>query len=160
MFWHNDKGNVKDRLGASNSNMVPVTLILPMSLPSIVLVTVVLQVVVHGGEKITKTINNDGAEVEAEVEADANNPEKVKEKKDKAIEAIQKNQEMMQLKHDLLKKAEEKRREALVQQEGLIKSKQTLMEVSRPRVITIVIILTTTMSLTMTTTMATTMPRA
>merc|ERR1719356_2228307 len=35
---------------------------------------------------------------------------------------------MMQLKHDLLKKAEEKRKEALVQQEGLIKSKQTLME--------------------------------
>ena len=47
-----------------------------------------------------------------------------------AIEAIQKNQEMIQLKHELLKKAEEKRKEALVQQEGLIKSKQTLMEVT------------------------------
>ena len=137
MFWHNDKGNVKDRLGGSNSNMVTLTLaliilaIFSMSVPSTMLVTLVLQVVVHSGDNITKTINNDGVEVDAETEADANNPEKMKEKKDKAIEAIQKNQEMMQLKHDLLKKAEEKRREALIQQEGLIKSKQTLMEVSR-----------------------------
>merc|ERR1719341_2758423 len=78
--------------------------------------------------RITKTVTADGEE-KVEMEAsEEDNPEKLKEKKDKAIEAIQKNQEMMQLKHDLLKKAEEKRKEALVQQEGLIKSKQILME--------------------------------
>merc|ERR1712013_368305 len=108
VFWHADKGSVKDRLGASSAN------------PNLS--------VVHGGERITKTVTADGEE-KVEVEAgEGDDPEKVKEKKDKAIEAIQKNQEMMQLKHDLLKKAEEKRKEALVQQEGLIKSKQTLME--------------------------------
>ena len=108
VFWHTDKGSVKDRLGGTGAN------------PNLS--------VVHGGERITKTVTADGEE-KVEMEAsEEDNPEKVKEKKDKAIEAIQKNQEMMQLKHDLLKKAEEKRKEALVQQEGLIKSKQILME--------------------------------
>ena len=109
VFWHMDKGSVKERLGATPGN------------PNISLTT------------LTKTITNEGVEgTAAEVETETDTPEKVKEKKDKAIEAIQKNQEMIQLKHDLLKKAEEKRKEALVQQEGLIKSKQTLMEVGSP----------------------------
>ena len=108
VFWHMDKGSVKERLGATPGN------------PNISLTS------------LTKTITNEGAEGTAEVETEADTPEKVKEKKDKAIEGIQKNHEMIQLKHDLLKKAEEKRKEALVQQEGLIKSKQALMEVSSP----------------------------
>jgi len=101
VFWHMDKGHVKERLGQHNANMV----------------------LVHG-DRLTKTVVNDEAAT-VEGEGDA---EKVKEDKAQAILAIQKNQEMLQTKHELLKQAEEKRKTAMIQQEGLLKSKHDLLD--------------------------------
>ena len=98
VFWHMEKGHVKDRLGQhNNSNMV----------------------LVHG-DRLTKTVVNEDATA---ADGEHENAEKAKEDKAQAILAIQKNQEMLQTKHELLKQAEEKRKSAMVQQEGLLKSK-------------------------------------
>merc|ERR1719483_392781 len=106
VFWHMDKGHVKDRLGTStNPNMV----------------------LVHE-DRITKTISNEGGAGQPGGEGEDESPEKAKEDKEKAILAIQKNQEMLQTKHDLLKKAEEMRKNAMVKQEGLLKSKHDLLD--------------------------------
>lgn len=105
VFWHMDKGHVKERLGQhNNSNMV----------------------LVHG-DKLTKTVQNEDATPEGE-NANPEDTEKAKEDKAQAILAIQKNQEMLQTKHELLKKAEEKRKTAIAQQEGLLKSKHDLLD--------------------------------
>lgn len=106
VFWHMDKGHVKDRLGTpTNPNMV----------------------LVHE-DRITKTISNEGTASKESGEAEDESPEKAKEDKEKAILAIQKNQEMLQTKHELLKKAEEMRKTAMVKQEGLLKSKHDLLD--------------------------------
>lgn len=59
---------------------------------------------------------------------EAEDVEKVKEDKEKAIQEIQKSQEMLQSKHEEMKKVEEQRKEALAKQEGLLKSKQDLLD--------------------------------
>jgi len=101
VFWHMEKGHVKERLGQhNNANMV----------------------LVHG-DRLTKTVINDEA-----TEGEAGDAEKAKEDKAQAILAIQKNQEMLQVKNELLKQAEEKRKTAMVQQEGLLKSKHDLLD--------------------------------
>jgi len=103
VFWHMEKGHVKDRLGQhNNSNMV----------------------LVHG-DRLTKTVVNEDATA---ADGEPENTEKAKEDKAQAILAIQKNQEMLQTKHELLKQAEEKRKSAMVQQEGLLKSKHDLLD--------------------------------
>eukprot|EP00092_Neocalanus_flemingeri_P038304 GFUD01041698.1.p1 GENE.GFUD01041698.1~~GFUD01041698.1.p1 ORF type:complete len:849 (+),score=259.17 GFUD01041698.1:41-2587(+) len=103
VFWHMEKGHVKERLGQhNNANMV----------------------LVHG-DRLTKTVINEEASA---AEGENGDAEKVKEDKAQAILAIQKNQEMLQTKHDLLKQAEEKRKSAMLQQEGLLKSKHDLLD--------------------------------
>merc|ERR1712106_1052967 len=103
VFWHMEKGHVKERLGQhNNANMV----------------------LVHG-ERLTKTVINEDA---ATAEGEAGDAEKAKEDKAQAILAIQKNQEMLQTKHDLIKQAEEKRKSAMLQQEGLLKLKHDLLD--------------------------------
>merc|ERR1719318_2287995 len=98
VFFHTDKGHVKDRLGQhGNANMV----------------------LVHGAGAENDVKEESG---------DSEDPEKAKEDKAQAILAIQKNQEMLQTKHEMIKKAEEKRKTALVQQEGLLKSKHDLLD--------------------------------
>jgi RNA-binding protein 26 len=75
VFWHMDKGHVKDRLGSvTNPNMV----------------------LVHG-DRITKTVPNEAAGGTESTETEDENSEKAKEDKEKAIMAIQKNQEMLQV---------------------------------------------------------------
>lgn len=104
VFWHVERGQVKDRIGQHGSN------------PNMVLV--------HG-------VKADNTEVKEEIDEskEANDdPEKVKEEKAQAILAIQKNQEMLQNRHELLKQAEEKRKVAMIQQEGLVKSKHDLLD--------------------------------
>merc|ERR1719422_1645468 len=103
VFWHTEKGHVKERLGQhNNANMV----------------------LVHG-DGLTKTVVNEEA---TPTEGETGDSEKAKEDKAQAILAIQKNQEMLQTKHELIKQAEEKRKSAMVQQEGLLKSKHDLLD--------------------------------
>jgi len=104
VFWHVERGQVKDRIGqhGSNANMVPV----------------------HGDK-------GENTEIKEEIDGfkeENDDPEKVKEEKAQAILAIQKNQEMLQSRHELLKQAEEKRKVAMIQQEGLVKSKHDLLD--------------------------------
>jgi len=98
VYWHMDKSQTKEKFGQSGNN----------------------QVVSLQGERLVKTLVNE--------EKMAEEVEKAKEDKEKAILAIQKNQEILQTKSDLLKKSEEMRKEAIKQQETLLKSKQSLME--------------------------------
>lgn len=97
VFWHMDVSSVKERLGQPGNNHL---------------------VMVHG-DRVTKTVVNEREEAGA--------GDTVKEEKERAIQAIQKNQEMMQTKAELLKKADQKRKEAMKQQEMLINSKQELL---------------------------------
>ncbi|XP_023337167.1 RNA-binding protein 26 isoform X2 [Eurytemora carolleeae] len=99
VFWHMNKSAFKDRTGTAGSS-------------PLVLVT---------GDRITKTLVNEEMR-----EGEEGN--RVKEEREKAVIAIQKNQDMLQTKADLMKKSEEKRKEAMKQQETLIKSKQGLLD--------------------------------
>ena len=109
MFWHSDKGSVKDRLGRNSAGL--------------------------SQGKLTRTFSNDEKQTEVIISASfyieqhrylilQMDPEKAKELKAQEVLAIQKNQEMLQTKTELLKKAEEKRKVVMAQQGGILKSKR------------------------------------
>ena len=111
MFYHHEKGNVKERLGGSGGS------------PN--------EKVIMDGKTITKTIVNNASEAPPTTVAPIETPEETAAKEVKKaaeIAAIKKNQEVMETKIKMKKQADVKKAEVLKKSDEIRKSKQDLLD--------------------------------